>query len=35
VAKLPAPVRSLEPAEPPFRVELSGALRARAERVTL
>jgi nicotinate phosphoribosyltransferase len=33
VAKLPAPVRALEPAEPPYRVALSDALRAQAERL--
>jgi nicotinate phosphoribosyltransferase len=30
VAKLPSPIRALEPAEPPYRVELSDVLRARA-----
>lgn len=33
IAKLPEKLRSLEPADPPYRVEVSDALRARAERL--
>ena len=32
-AKLPARLRALEAAEPPYRVEVSEALRARAQRL--